>query len=79
MRDLNRIPRITQKLEQIWKLEGPDLRFGQLLFNLSAAYDLYPIVTSQNGKLSHPLVHLWAKDDDEIEKVLDKIIEEIKK
>jgi hypothetical protein len=37
MRDSNRIPVIMGKIEQIWK-QYPDMRFGQLVFNLYAAY-----------------------------------------
>jgi len=37
MRDINRIDRITEKLNKIWK-QSPDLRLGQLISNLAYEY-----------------------------------------
>lgn len=58
MRDLERIDRICQKLNKIWK-EIPDQRLGQLLENYIFGRD------SQN---------LWFQDDDCTERRFDNII-----
>ena len=58
MRDLERIDRICQKLNKIWK-EIPDQRLGQLLENYVFGRD------SQN---------LWFQDDDCTERRFDNII-----
>jgi uncharacterized protein YihD (DUF1040 family) len=34
MRDINRIKPLLEELETLWK-ENPDLRFGQLVYNIS--------------------------------------------
>ena len=61
MRDLERIDRICQKLNKIWK-EIPDQRLGQLLENYIFGRD------SQN---------LWFQDDDCTERRFDNIIKMI--
>jgi hypothetical protein len=58
MRDLERIDRICQKLNKVWK-EIPDQRLGQLLENYIFGRD------SQN---------LWFQDDDCTERRFDNII-----
>lgn len=58
MRDLERIDRICQKLNKVWK-EIPDQRLGQLLENYVFGRD------SQN---------LWFQDDDCTERRFDNII-----
>lgn len=58
MRDLERIDRICQKLNKVWK-EIPDQRLGQLLENYIFGND------SQN---------LWIQDDDCTERRFDNII-----
>lgn len=58
MRDLERIDRICQKLNRVWK-EIPDQRLGQLLENYIFGRD------SQN---------LWFQDDDCTERRFDNII-----
>lgn len=58
MRDLERIDRICQKLNKVWK-ETPDQRLGQLLENYIFGRD------SQN---------LWFQDDDCTERRFDNII-----
>lgn len=58
MRDLERIDRICQKLNKVWK-EIPDQRLGQLLESYIFGRD------SQN---------LWFQDDDCTERRFDNII-----
>ena len=58
MRDLERIDRICQKLNKVWK-EMPDQRLGQMLENYIFGRD------SQN---------LWFQDDDCTERRFDNII-----
>lgn len=58
MRDLERIDRICQKLNKVWK-EIPDQRLGQLLENYIFGRD------SQN---------IWFQDDDCTERRFDNII-----
>ena len=58
MRDLERIDRICQKLNKVWK-EIPDQRLGQLLENYIFGRD------NQN---------LWFQDDDCTERRFDNII-----
>lgn len=58
MRDLERIDRICQKLNKIWK-EIPDQRLGQLLENYIFGRD------SQN---------LWFQEDTRTEELFDNII-----
>lgn len=58
MRDLERIDRICQKLNKVWK-EIPDQRLGQLLENYIFGRD------SQN---------LWFQEDTRTEELFDNII-----
>lgn len=61
MRDLERIDRICQKLNKIWK-EIPDQRLGQLLENYIFGRD------SQN---------LWFQEDTRTEELFDNILKVI--
>lgn len=58
MRDLERIDRICQKLNKVWK-EIPDQRLGQLLENYIFGRD------SQN---------LWFQEDTRTEELFDNIL-----
>jgi len=40
MRDPKRIKRILKKVERAWT-QNPDLRLGQLIYNLSGAVDVF--------------------------------------
>lgn len=61
MRDLERIDRICQKLNKVWK-EIPDQRLGQLLENYIFGRD------SQN---------LWFQEDTRTEELFDNILKGI--
>ena len=61
MRDLERIDRICQKLNRVWK-ELPDQRLGQLLENYIFGRD------SQN---------LWFQEDTRTEELFDNILKVI--
>lgn len=61
MRDLERIDRICQKLNRVWK-EIPDQRLGQLLENYIFGRD------SQN---------LWFQEDTRTEELFDDILKVI--
>lgn len=61
MRDLERIDRICQKLNKVWK-EIPDQRLGQLLGNYIFGRD------SQN---------LWFQEDTRTEELFDNILKVI--
>lgn len=61
MRDLERIDRICQKLNKVWK-EIPDQRLGQLLENYIFGRD------SQN---------LWFQEDTRTEELFDNILKVI--
>lgn len=61
MRDLERIDRICQKLNKVWK-EVPDQRLGQLLENYIFGRD------SQN---------LWFQEDTRTEELFDNILKVI--
>jgi hypothetical protein len=61
MRDLERIDRICQKLNRVWK-EIPDQRLGQLLENYIFGRD------SQN---------LWFQEDTRTEELFDNILKVI--
>lgn len=61
MRDLERIDRICQKLNRVWK-EIPDQRLGQLLENYIFGRD------SQN---------LWFQEDSRTEELFDNILKVI--
>lgn len=61
MRDLERIDRICQKLNRVWK-EIPDQRLGQLLENYIFGRD------SQN---------LWFQEDTSTEELFDNILKVI--
>lgn len=61
MRDLERIDRICQKLNKLWK-EIPDQRLGQLLENYIFGRD------SQN---------LWFQEDTRTEELFDNILKVI--
>jgi hypothetical protein len=62
MRDKRRISLITEVIEEIWK-EKPDLRFGQLIYNLYKQYfgdvdmfyveddDLIEALFNENGEI----------------------------
>jgi len=62
-RDPKRIKRMLEKMGKLWR-DSPDLRFGQFIQNIfgSAIRD-QPI---------------YFKEDDEIEKILDYLLEKIK-
>lgn len=38
MRNINRIPKITKEIEELWKTHCPDWRFGQLMYNFMKDY-----------------------------------------
>ena len=40
MRDINRIEPLLNKFEELWKL-NTDIRFGQMVYNLSRGWDLF--------------------------------------
>lgn len=61
MRDLERIDRICQKLNKVWK-EIPDQRLGQMLENYIFGRD------SQN---------LWFQEDTHTEELFDNILKVI--
>lgn len=61
MRDLERIDRICQKLNKVWK-EMPDQRLGQLLENYIFGRD------SQN---------IWFQEDTRTEELFDNILKVI--
>lgn len=61
MRDLERIDRICQKLNRVWK-EIPDQRLGQLLENYIFGRD------SQN---------IWFQEDTRTEELFDNILKVI--
>lgn len=61
MRDLERIDRICQKLNKVWK-EIPDQRLGQMLENYIFGRD------SQN---------LWFQEDTRTEELFDNILKAI--
>lgn len=61
MRDLERIDRICQKLNRVWK-EIPDQRLGQMLENYIFGRD------SQN---------LWFQEDTRTEELFDNILKVI--
>lgn len=61
MRDLERIDRICQKLNKVWK-EIPDQRLGQMLKNYIFGRD------SQN---------LWFQEDTRTEELFDNILKVI--
>lgn len=61
MRDLERIDRICQKLNKVWK-EIPDQRLGQMLENYIFGRD------SQN---------LWFQEDTRTEELFDNILKVI--
>ena len=61
MRDLERIDRICQKLNKVWK-EMPDQRLGQLLENYIFGRDI------QN---------LWFQEDTRTEELFDNILKVI--
>jgi len=62
-RDPKRIGRILKKIEKLWE-NSPDLRFGQFIQNIfGSAIKDQPI---------------YFKEDDEVEKILDYLIEKIK-
>nr|DAX84530.1 MAG TPA: Protein of unknown function (DUF1040) [Caudoviricetes sp.] len=61
MRDLERIDRICQKLNKVWK-EIPDQRLGQLLENYIFGRD------SQN---------IWFQEDTRTEELFDNILKVI--
>ena len=59
MRDIKRIKKILELLEEIWN-RNPDQRFGQLLINLGVINDDF---------------HTWNVEDDLMEQHLIKIKE----
>ena len=62
-RDPKRIGRILEKIERLWE-DSPDLRFGQFIQNIfGSAIKDQPI---------------YFKEDNEIEKLLDYLINKIK-
>lgn len=75
MRDPNRIPRVTQKIQTVW-LGTPDLRFWQLMAILKDRYaiDKFPERKTFEVKTDD----LFYLEDEDFEKVLDNLISEMR-
>lgn len=71
MREQARISRIIDKIHVLWK-RYPDMRFGQLIYNLYRDYMLY---TEQYEMRLEVSDMLWALEDDLFEMFLDKKIQ----
>ena len=63
MRDPKRIKRILEKIGKLWDI-SPDLRFGQFIQNIFGS-----TVKDQP---------IYFKEDDEVEKILDYLLNKIK-
>jgi hypothetical protein len=78
MRDPRRIKRICELLQSIWEIQ-PDQRFGQLLENLTRFYNLFPYhkPTMEPYQTGHIIT--WSQEDDVTERLLEDILEKLRK
>lgn len=76
MRDSKRIPRILGKMQQLWE-KSPDLRFGQLFYNLEHQmfYKGIPIHIVQDG-LCRAGFDPFHIEDNDFETFLDDLLKE---
>lgn len=82
MRDKERIPEFLDEIERVWK-ENPDMRFGQLVSNLTSYIDGYersrenPSVEAELMDIRHDEAieldqTLWNAEIDEWKEALEK-------
>lgn len=62
MRDINRIEPFLDKLEELWKL-NPDIRFGQMVYNLTRGIDLFNIEDSKMLDIINQLLLIQKEDN----------------
>ena len=72
MRDINRIDAFCAKLAEIWK-KVPDLRFFQLMANVTEKNDLFYTEDDQALTMIAAYVDKMSERDTVIEKILDDI------
>lgn len=72
MRDINRIDAFCAKLAEIWK-KVPDLRFFQLMANVTEKNDLFYTEDDQALTMIAAYVDKMSERDTIIEKILDDI------
>ena len=57
MRDINRIEPLLNEFEELWKL-NPDIRFGQMVYNLTRAIDLFNIEDDKMLEIINQLLQI---------------------
>ena len=62
MRDINRIEPFLNKLEELWKL-NPDIRFGQMVCNLSRGWDLFNIEDDKMLEIINQLLQIQKEEN----------------
>lgn len=78
MRDINRIDAFCAKLAEIWK-KVPDLRFFQLMANVTEKNDLFYTEDDQALTLIAAYVDKMSLESDERDAVIKKILNDIEK
>lgn len=74
MRNPQRIPRILNKLQKIWE-KSPDLRFGQMIYNMYATnQNVRKIRSMENGFPVGMGVDPFHYEDSEFEEYLDELL-----
>jgi hypothetical protein len=62
MRDINRIEPLLNKFEELWKL-NPDIRFGQMVYNLARGWDLFNIEDDKMLEIINQLLQIQKEDN----------------
>ena len=62
MRDINRIEPLLNKFEELWKL-NTDIRFGQMVYNLSRGWDLFNIEDDKMLEIINQLLQIQKEEN----------------
>ena len=62
MRDIKRIEPFLGKLKELWEL-NPDIRFGQMVYNLTRAIDLFNIEDDKMLEIINQLLLIQKEEN----------------
>ena len=62
MRDINRIEPLLDKFEELWKL-NPDIRFGQMVYNLTRGWDLFNLEDDKMLEIINQLLQIQKEEN----------------
>ena len=62
MRDINRIEPLLNEFEELWKL-NPDIRFGQMVYNLTRSVDLFNLEDDKMLAIINQLLQIQKEEN----------------